>query len=150
MSVLNERMIGRSQGGFTTCLVLRVDPDGAVAVANAGHLPPYVDGREVDVSPALPLGLAAGHYPEGAFHLKEGERLMLLTDGVPEARSRAGELFGFERTAAMAKESAATVARSAQAFGQSDDITVLTITRVAASVAPVMHVEALVPSPAGD
>jgi hypothetical protein len=150
LSVLNERMIGRSQGGFTTCLVLRADPDGTVTVANAGHLPPYLDGREMDVSPALPLGLTAGQYPEGTFQLKEGERLTLLTDGVPEARNKAGELLGFERTAALAKSSAAAVAEHAQEFGQSDDITVLTIKRVAAKTAPTMHVEALVPSPAGD
>ena len=150
LSVLNERMIGRSQGGFTTCMVLRVDPDGAVTVANAGHLPPYLNGNEIDVSPGLPLGLVAGSYPEGSFQLKEGERLTLVTDGVPEARNKAGELLGFERTAALAKGSAAMVAERAQEFGQNDDITVLTIMRVAARVAPTMHVEALVPSPAGD
>jgi len=150
LSVLNERMIGRSQGGFTTCMVLRVDPDGAVTVANAGHLPPYLNGNEIDVSPGLPLGLVAGSYPEGSFQLKEGERLTLVTDGVPEARNKAGELLGFERTAALAKGSAAAVAERAQEFGQTDDITVLTIIRVAAKVAPTMHVEALVPSPAGD
>lgn len=150
LSVLNERMIGRSQGGFTTCLALRVDPDGAVTVANAGHLPPYLNGTEIDVSPGLPLGLVAGSYPEGNFQLKEGERLTLVTDGVPEARNKAGELLGFERMATMARESAAEVAERAQAFGQNDDITVLTIMRVAAKVAPTMHVEALVPSPAGD
>ncbi|KAA6462990.1 serine/threonine-protein phosphatase [Acidobacteria bacterium AB60] len=150
LSVLNERMIGRSQGGFTTCLVLRVDADGAVTVANAGHLPPYLNGSEIDVSPGLPLGLVAGSYAEGTFWLREGERLTLVTDGVPEARNKAGELLGFERTAALAKESAEMVAKQAQEFGQTDDITVLTIRRVAAKAAPSMHVEALVPSPAGD
>ncbi len=150
LSVLNERMMGRSQGGFTTCLALRVDPGGTVTVANAGHLAPYLQGREVETPPALPLGLAPGDYPETTFRLGEGEQLMLVTDGVPEARSKSGELFGFDRTAAIAKGSAASVAERAQEFGQNDDITVLAIMRVAAKVAPSMHVEALLPLPAGD
>src|SRR5581483_5620007 len=47
LSAMNQRMIGRSQGGFTTCLVLRLDGNGTLTMANAGHLAPYVDGREV-------------------------------------------------------------------------------------------------------
>ena len=53
LAVLNERMIGRSQGGFTTCLALRVDPDGTLTIANAGHLAPYVQGKELETNPAL-------------------------------------------------------------------------------------------------
>ena len=146
LAVLNERMIGRGQGGFTTCLVLRVDPDGTLTIANAGHLAPYLHGKELAISPALPLGLAEGSYSEAVFHLGEGERLTLLTDGVLEARDKSGELFGFDRTAAIAKGSAALIARRAQEFGQNDDITVLTIGRLAARAeAPILD-EALVPS----
>ena len=129
LAVLNQRMIGRSQGGFTTCLVFRADPDGALTIANAGHLAPYLDGRELEISPALPLGLAESHYTETAFHLDEGQKLTFLTDGVLEARRKSGELFGFERTASIAKDSAASIVRAAQEFGQHDDITVVTITR---------------------
>ena len=133
LSALNQCMLGRSQGGFTTCLVFRADPDGALTIANAGHLSPYLDGRELEISSALPLGLAEGRYVETAFHLDEGRQLTFLTDGVLEARRKSGELFGFERTASIAKDSAVTIVRKAQEFGQSDDITVLTITRLAAT-----------------
>jgi serine phosphatase RsbU (regulator of sigma subunit) len=53
--------------------------------------------------------------------------LTLVTDGVVEARSRSGELLGFERTAALSVRSAEEIAQAAQDFGQDDDITVLTL-----------------------
>ena len=70
--------------------------------------------------------------PESTLHLAPGEQITLLTDGVVEARSQAGELFGFERTAAISTQPAETIAEAAQKFGQEDDITVLTLSRVAA------------------
>ena len=136
LAVLNERMIGRSQGGFTTCLVVRADGDGTLTIANAGHLAPYLDGRELEISSALPLGLADCSYSESQFRMKQDQKLTLLTDGVLEARNRSGELFGFERTAGIAKSSASSIADHAVEFGQNDDITVLTITRVATEEAP--------------
>ena len=42
-----------------------------------------------------------------------------------------GELFGFERTAAISTDSAQNIARAAQHFGQDDDIAVLTLTKAA-------------------
>jgi len=59
-------------------------------------------------------------------------QLMLITDGVVEARSKTGELFGFERSAKLSSNTADAIAQAAQAFGQEDDITVLTVTRQAA------------------
>ena len=129
---LNRRLIGRSSG-FTTCLILRADPDGTVVVANAGHLPPYVNGREVEVGAGLVLGISAeASYEETVFQLDESARLTLFTDGVVEARSRTGELYGFERAAAVAGAPAAEIAAEAQAFGQEDDITVVSVTRAVA------------------
>jgi hypothetical protein len=146
LGVLNERMIGRSNGGFTTCLALRIDPDGTLRLANAGHLPPYLNGKELETSPALPLGLAEGAYAEAQFRLDENDRLTLVTDGVIEARNKAGELFGFARTAAIARASAGSIAERAQEFGQNDDITVLTITRLAAKLKPSALGEVLLPA----
>ena len=136
LSAMNHRMMGRTSGGFTTCLVLRADPDGALTVANAGHLAPYVNGSELRIENGLPLGLdAAATYPESHFQLAERDQLTLLTDGVAEARSRTGELFGFERTQAIATQPAESIAQAAQDFGQDDDITVLTVARVVAAIA---------------
>jgi Stage II sporulation protein E (SpoIIE) len=128
LTSMNQLMLGRSQGGFTTCLILRVDPDGTLMAANAGHLAPYRNGEELLIESGLPLGLAEGSsYSELQFRLRPGDRLTLLTDGVVEARNPAGELFGFNRAAAISTEAAEEIARAAQAHGQEDDITVLTV-----------------------
>ncbi len=150
LQILNERMIGRSEGGFTTCLVLRADPDGKLTVANAGHIAPYLDGRELQASSELPLGVAEARYEEIIYSIGEGQKLTLITDGVLEARSKSGELFGFERTAAVSRNSAASILQRAQEFGQNDDITVLTITRLPAekSAASDSAIHQLTPSPA--
>jgi hypothetical protein len=130
LAAMNVRMLARSKDGFTTCLALRVDADGRLIFANAGHISPYLGGREVEGENGLPLGLSAeAYYPETTLQLGAGERLTLMTDGVVEARNAAGELFGFERMAAITIESAEEIARAAQKFGQEDDITVLTLLR---------------------
>jgi Stage II sporulation protein E (SpoIIE) len=127
---LNRRAWGRSCGGFTTCLILRLGMDGTLTAASAGHLAPYIDGRETAVENGLPLGLMKdAEYTESDFVLASGTRIALVTDGVVEARAESGELFGFARTEALSTETAEKVARSAQAFGQEDDITVLTLAR---------------------
>ncbi len=133
LAAMNQRMLARSRGGFTTCLVIRVDTDGTLTIANAGHLSPYINGRELPIENGLPLGLVVGTaYPECTAQLENGATLTLITDGVVEARARNGELFGFERTDSIATLRAEHIANTAAAFGQEDDITVLTITRVAA------------------
>ena len=94
--------------------------------ANAGHLAPYLAGREVSVDVGLPLGLTAdSRYIETRFHINPGDELTLLTDGVLEARNPQGELFGFERTAAVSTEPIQNIARAASTFGQQDDVTVV-------------------------
>jgi hypothetical protein len=127
---MNQRMIGRTKGGFTTCLVLRADLDGKMVIANAGHISPYKNGSELALDNGLPLGLAeSATYNEVILDLPPNEQMTLLTDGVVEARSKTGELFGFDRTAAIATQSAEFIALAAQNFGQDDDVTVLTLTR---------------------
>jgi sigma-B regulation protein RsbU (phosphoserine phosphatase) len=129
LTSMNQRMLGRASGGFTTCLVLRCDADGKLTIANAGHIAPYVAGKELPLENGLPLGLAADTtYAECFFHLEQGHQLTLLTDGVVESRDRAGALLGFERSAALSVKPAEAIASAAQEFGQDDDITVLTLT----------------------
>jgi hypothetical protein len=131
LAEMNQRLVGRSSGGFTTCLVLKAGPDGKVTLANAGHLSPYRNGTEMEIEGGLPLGLIAqSTYAESSFMLGMAEQLTLMTDGVVEARGKTGELFGFERTVAVSKDSAQSIADTAQKFGQDDDITVLTVIRV--------------------
>jgi hypothetical protein len=128
LAAMNQRMLARSSGGFTTCLVLRCDVDGKLTIANAGHIAPYVAGKELLLENGLPLGLAANTtYTECCFQLEPGQQITLLTDGVVEARDQAGALLGFDRSAALSTQPANAIASAAQAFGQDDDITVLTL-----------------------
>jgi hypothetical protein len=132
---LNILMTARQQGGFATCICARLSPDGALTFANAGHLAPYRNGEEMPVGSGLPLGLAASaDYSEIALEITPGDVVTFLTDGVVEAQSPTGELFGFARTAAISTHSAEAIAHAAQAFGQEDDITVLTLTFAPAEV----------------
>jgi len=133
LTLLNERMCGR---GLATCLALRIGLDGDAALANAGHLPPYLNGKELAMEGALPLGVVHGvDFPVALFKLAEGDSLMLMTDGVAEAQDAVGHLFGFDRISEMlgAGVAAAALATAAQNFGQEDDITVLTVARLAAA-----------------
>jgi phosphoserine phosphatase RsbU/P len=123
---LNRLLVGRGSG-FTTCLAICISSSGNLILANAGHLAPYHNGQEILTSPALPLGLDPNAiFAEETYHLAHGDRLTLLTDGVPEATSHR-ELFGFERTAEISASPAGTIAQAALHFGQADDITVLSI-----------------------
>jgi len=125
---LNRQIVAAQNGGFVTCLCLRVNANGEATVANAGHLAPYLDGIELALENCLPLGLTSDSaYAETSLGLKPGAQLTLLTDGVVEAQSPVRELFGFDRTAAISTESAQNIARAASTFGQEDDITVLTL-----------------------
>jgi serine phosphatase RsbU (regulator of sigma subunit) len=130
LAAMNQRMLARSHGGFTTCLALRADADGTLTIANAGHIAPYRNGAEMAVENGLPLGLAEDTtYSESSFRLNENEQLTLVTDGVVEARGQNGELFGFVRTQAISKQPAEAIAQAAQDFGQDDDISVIALTR---------------------
>ena len=125
---LNQAMLERERSGFVTCLCMVLGSDGEMTVSNAGHLPPYLEGKELPVDFGLPLGLVSGlTYQQVSFNLPSPARLTLLSDGVVEARSRTGELFGFDRTARISHLGAGEIAAEAHQFGQQDDITVITL-----------------------
>ena len=133
LAELNQRLWGRMQGGFTTCMAMILAPNGHCVVASAGHPAPFLNDRELDLPGALPLGLTAdAQYTELAFDLGEGDHFSLYTDGLLEARSPSGELFSFARVDALfaTRPDAARATEAAVDFGQDDDITVLTLTRL--------------------
>src|ERR1700739_3324139 len=130
---LNDRLVGRTIGGFATALAALITSDGLVTIANAGHLSPYLDGREVELAGALPLGIAdGGKFESKQFDLLPGSRLTFYSDGVVEAQNKKGELFGFERAKTISVRPAAAIVAAAVEFGQEDDITVVTIERLPA------------------
>ncbi len=133
LKALNQRLLGRGDAR-ATCLALRIERDGKATLANAGHLPPYLNGAPVEIEGSLPLGILEDFECSTLeFQLSERDRLLLLSDGVPEATDQDGKLFGFERVLDLVRTSpsAASIAQAAQTFGQDDDISVIAVTRMA-------------------
>ena len=58
-----------------------------------------------------------------------GSRFTFISDGVVEAENAQRELFGFDRTREISTKSAQEIAEAAKAWGQNDDITVVTVGR---------------------
>jgi serine phosphatase RsbU (regulator of sigma subunit) len=127
LPLLNDRMHGR---GLATCAAICIQRDGRIALASAGHPPPYLNGTAIAIEGSLPLGVIPGMtYPAKQFRLKENDLIMLMTDGVAEAKNESGKLFGFDRIEKLLSRGAdaTLLAAAAQKFGQDDDITVLSI-----------------------
>jgi serine phosphatase RsbU (regulator of sigma subunit)/anti-sigma regulatory factor (Ser/Thr protein kinase)/uncharacterized protein YigA (DUF484 family) len=79
---------------FVTALVAEIRDDGSFSIASCGHPPALIASAgtvtEVEAEPSLPLGLGAA--PQLATgQLAPGDRLLLYTDGVIEARDRDGQ-----------------------------------------------------------
>jgi len=137
LNALNRRLVGRNEA-YATCLALNISADGAVTLANAGHVPPYLNGEPVAMEGALPLGAIEGaEFSVTRFQLKPNDRLVLASDGLAEAMNADGQLFGFPRVQHLVQEgkTADEIANVIQAFGQEDDISIISLTRAAIAVA---------------
>jgi sigma-B regulation protein RsbU (phosphoserine phosphatase) len=123
---LNRLLRGNVRSGFVTCCAALFESGGRVEIANAGHIPPYLDGREVVLEPGPPLGIIdRAEYESTQIHA--GSALTFFSDGVVEARSGTGELLGFERLAGLSVKPAHEIAKEAERWGQEDDITVVQV-----------------------
>ena len=132
LAELNRRLYGRAQGAFATCLAVRLEDNGRLTLANAGHPPPYLNGLEFPFAGSVPLGLVENsEYEQPELEIEVGDRMVLVTDGIAEARNKQRELLGFSRVESMLQEgaSARSVAELAQQHGQEDDLTVIGIAR---------------------
>ena len=106
-----DRSVTRAIGpeDFVTAVLVQVDTDGNAIVVNCGHPAPLLvrGGRATELGPpepAPPLGL--GPRPEPLrLALALGDRILLYTDGVSEARARGG-FFPLQTAAAFALVSA--------------------------------------------
>ncbi|MFA6046615.1 MAG: PP2C family protein-serine/threonine phosphatase [Phycisphaerales bacterium] len=99
---LSSRYTGDT-GAFVTAFYAVLDPKGrTLTYANAGHPPPriYLPGisAPLDGDAGLPLGvLAEETYALNEVALMPGSQLLLFTDGITEAFSQGGEMFGMDR-----------------------------------------------------
>lgn len=112
--------------------------------SNAGHNPPSLlrgDGSVVQlVDGGVALGvMAQAHYEERPIAVRPGDLLVMYTDGVSEAESEAGELFGprrveesaLKRSAQSAQEIVEGIVSDVLEWtgsrGQNDDLTLIVI-----------------------
>jgi sigma-B regulation protein RsbU (phosphoserine phosphatase) len=92
-------------GRFATLCFVRLDRSrGVMSYANAGHNPPLVARADGALERLTIGGTVLGVFPEadyrtGEVALRPGDRLLLYTDGITEARNAADEEFGEERLA---------------------------------------------------
>ena len=125
--------------GVLVCLCVEMQFSVVITRAIAGDEGGvyYVDSQ--NGSDAAPGDSAArawrslGKVNATTFH--PGDRILLMSDGVVEARHGSGELFGFDRVHNLSNQSAFYIADAAKTFGQEDDITVLTVRRLAQAIA---------------
>jgi len=97
---------------FVTAVLGELEMDtGRLRYINAGHPAPLLlrNGRAVRALTGgrrMPLGLDDSAIEIAEESLEPGDRLLLYTDGVTEARDNAGELFGTDRLVDLAERSA--------------------------------------------
>jgi len=138
----NRRLAPRlERREFVALAYLRYEPDsGRFSLGNAGLPDPYRVGngsaRALSVpGPRFPLGTRPEvAYEESHGVVAAGERLVLVTDGLPEAPDARGEPLGYERFETMLPGAADpdalfSAVRSAAAPGLQDDWTVLYLER---------------------
>ena len=87
---------------FVTLFYFEIDPaSGRMRYLNAGHNPPFLlreSGIEALPASAIPLGMMEGTtYVESELLLRDGDTLVIYSDGLTEARSAGDEEFGAER-----------------------------------------------------
>lgn len=145
------------RGMFVTLFLAVLDTrDGSVDVARAGHDPMLVfhkeGGFESISPPGIALGVAngdlfAGNIERRGLQLREGDTLVLYTDGITEAMNPGGEEFTLERLEDLIRRENAAgagalvervrdrIRRFSEGHPQHDDQTLIVIRRLPAGYA---------------
>jgi sigma-B regulation protein RsbU (phosphoserine phosphatase) len=131
-------------GSFATMVAARLLADGEIELINAGHVPPIIQNGRVDLLPpdGVPLGLfGQSAYSSQRLRLQNGDRLVLLTDGIVEstnggnaeygldALSAIVQFFPHERPRDLAERLVADAARFRNGRPADDDITLMVVQR---------------------
>ena len=137
-SLLSEHNPGMM---FVTAFVGRLDRrHGLLSYCCAGHNPPLLDGRVMDIEPDIPIGFQEDYrFHRHSCLFPEGSSLVLYTDGITEARGAQHQLMGLQRlhdiVAERSGETATNTAnrileatcRFAEGQAQADDMAVMCV-----------------------
>ena len=132
-------------GQFATLVVGRAAHDGSVEFVSAGHLPLlhiHDDGVAPKDSTGVPLGMFCGaRFQVHRLAMAHGHSVLLYTDGLTEARNRAGQEYGLHRIRALAarhkrkapdgliSECLEDLVSFGEGLKQTDDLTLLVLRR---------------------
>src|ERR1700693_6220610 len=132
-------------GQFATLVVGRATEDGSVEFVSAGHLPLlhiHDEGVAPKDSTGVPLGMFCNaRFPVHRLTLAHGDAVFLYTDGLTEARNRAGQEYGLHRirmlaarhsgieAAGLISECIGDLLSFAEGLKQCDDLTLLAVRR---------------------
>ena len=92
-----------AEGRFISFVYCPLDTElGTLTYANAGHYPPILGRAGGEVERLTAGGPVLGVFPEGTYRqgevaIRPGDRLVLFTDGITEARDASDEEFGEDR-----------------------------------------------------
>jgi sigma-B regulation protein RsbU (phosphoserine phosphatase) len=119
LSGMNQIFHGKLKNQFITAVYIHLDLEaGRLTWASAGHPPPLLwrrrDGRVKELTqPGIVMGrLRRAVYTETSVPFGPGDRLLLFTDGIPEAASPAGEQLGDARLQELLAERAGSSAEA--------------------------------------
>jgi phosphoserine phosphatase RsbU/P len=118
LAEMNAALCGNTQGQFVTAAYVYLDAQAReLRYAAAGHPSLFLlrDGRVTELIENGLVLAAAGDatYTEKSMSLEPGDRLLLYTDGLLEAKNAAGEMFGEEALAGALKRTAEMPAKDA-------------------------------------
>jgi sigma-B regulation protein RsbU (phosphoserine phosphatase) len=108
---------------FVTALCLRLSREGLVEYVNAGHPPGLLFGSDAEPRELVPTGplissaLPLAQWAAKTVEMLPNDRLLLFTDGVPDAEARS-DSFGMERLTAAMRETSAPGGRAEPAAGE--------------------------------
>jgi sigma-B regulation protein RsbU (phosphoserine phosphatase) len=147
-SINNYISITHEQAGmFATIFYGILDPaTGTLTYMNGGHEPPMVLGTKGIKTTLDPSGPAVGIYPDlefetGTLTLEPEDTLLVYTDGVMDARNKAGEVFGknrlqeiieggFQSAEGLIEKIKNRLNDHIQSENQFDDITIMALRRM--------------------
>ncbi|CDM66898.1 serine phosphatase RsbU, regulator of sigma subunit [Pyrinomonas methylaliphatogenes] len=133
---------------FVTLFYAEIEPStGQLSFVNAGHNPPLLarasGETELLAASGIPLGIfEEACFVSGSAQLKDGDALILYSDGISEARNAQGEEFGLDRltrtviennhlpAAALRDQIEGALSRFTQGAQATDDITLVIVKKL--------------------